>query len=419
MPQSLHRLKVGQTCQAVLLVALTVLTVMRLSGARAAMHPTTSSGGVLLVENLNGRMLGNRFHEPTASQVLAIRDGTIRGLARLPRIPYTSHLAPSPDGRHVVIASGQAGLWSINSDGSGRHTLLAPPPTTCRNGPFAIGDVAWAPGGQRLAYQVVLDNDRLVRVVGHPCPREPWGVWKTPYNPPSPRQLWDAGPFRQGPLSWSPDARSIVGNTMLRVGGEARGRDVPTVVAVDAATGRSRTLVRGAWNGISAPVTGTLAFTTGPFQGPNVIWAAGTEGKRRHVLAHAKGPVTALVWSPDGRTLAYTVGRPPSTAHAAPMTLWMVGARSPRPRLLTAGQRITLSPVWSPDGNSIAYIGGSFSCLCGPEGYDAGTAVHTVDVMTGASRLVTYAGERGVPLLSPAQFTELAWMRSFGGVGRG
>lgn len=98
-PQSLHRLTRGQTCQALIMVALTVSTAMRLSGARAAMPPATSSAGVLLVENLNGRMVGNRFQEPAASQGLAVADGTIRVLVRLPHIPYTSHLAPLPSAR--------------------------------------------------------------------------------------------------------------------------------------------------------------------------------------------------------------------------------------------------------------------------------------------------------------------------------
>lgn len=420
IPQSLHGVKRWQTCQAVLVVALTVPTATRLNAARAAMQPTASTQGVLLVETVNGRTAGNQFHQPTAGQVLAVRDATVRVLARLPNLPYTSHLAPSPDGRHVVFSSGQAGLWTVNSDGSGRHTLLAPPPTTCQNGPFATGQVVWAPGGRRLAYGVFLDNDVIRRVAGRSCPREPWGVWKTPYSSPSPRQLWESQPAGEALLTWSPGARSIVVSTVVRVGSGAGGRDVPTVLALDPATGRSRTLLKGAWNGISAPLTGTLAFTTGSIQGPNVIWAAGAAGKRRHVLAHANGPVSAMAWSPDGRTLAYTVGRPPSAAHPAPMTLWIVGARSRRPRLLATGQRVILSPVWSPDGGSIAYIGGSFSCLCGPgASYNAGTAVYTVDVVTGASRIVLYADERGVPLLSPAQFTELAWMRSSRMVGRG
>jgi TolB protein len=56
-------------------------------------------------------------------------------------------------------------------------------------------------------------------------------------------------------------------------------------------------------------------------------------------------------WSPDGRTLAYTLARPP-----APGELVLADPDGTRRRPLAAGQAFGYLPAWSPDGARLAFI---------------------------------------------------------------
>jgi WD40 repeat protein len=278
-------------------------------------------------------------------------------------------------------------------------------------------NVAWAPGGRRLAYTAAIEGD--VHVVCHPDQREVTGTWVTPLIRPVPRQV---SPFIDefGGLSWSPDGRRILVIPGFGSGEQPAGslRDTGGLVGIDAAGGGSTVLIRGrtssdVFHAQFAPRTGTIGYSLGPAFGPGEsrIWAAGTQGRRRHQLAKVSGAVTALSWSPDGHSLAIVTDSS-SARKAGARSLWLIGAVSHKLRLLAVNKDgPVMSPSWSPDSTHLAYIGGPYACRCGFGNTPLdGTTVYSVSAATGQYQVVLGRQSSG-GVLQPVRFTGLAWSR--------
>jgi Tol biopolymer transport system component len=156
-------------------------------------------------------------------------------------------------------------------------------------------------------------------------------------------------PFVINQLSWSPDGRTLAVSTFRRLPGATRSEQpVPVMLAVDTATGAVRMLVRGAQDGVFAPRGAALAYT-----------------------ASGSGP-------------------------AGGGTLQVADAQGRHGRVLARGP--ISSPAWALDGRTIAYI-------------DGGTAIRTVAMATGQTRLVLTVSAQG--LRPPGgQFLRLAWMHT-------
>jgi Tol biopolymer transport system component len=128
-----------------------------------------------------------------------------------------------------------------------------------------------------------------------------------------------------------------------------------------------------------------LPGATQPAQPVPVILAVNTAtGAVRMLVRGAQDGVFA----PRGAALAYTA------SGAGRGTLQAAGAQGRHGRVLAKGP--ISSPAWAPDGRTLAYIAG-------------GTAIRTVAVATGQTRLVLTVSAQG---LHPpgGQFLRLAWM---------
>lgn len=86
--------------------------------------------------------------------------------------------------------------------------------------------------------------------------------------------------------------------------------------------------------------------------------------------------------SPDGRTIAYTIGTVDREANRIVNQIFIVNIDGNGKRQLTAGPGSGSSPKWSPDGRRIAYVSGGQIWTMDPSGENR---VQVTNISTGAS----------------------------------
>jgi hypothetical protein len=357
-----HALPANRRMRILFAALLTVLPLVaarggRTGGAEGAYLPTLRPP-----VGVNGPLVA--LHTPVgmggSGEILEVQQGrVIRILVRGLPSPHMGRLASSPRGRYlaygedVTVAPSPPpqtqGLWLVPSTGGSPRRLLLPPRSVEGN-QLGIGPVAWSPDRYTLAYAVNPGGG----VMYGSRPEPALGIWLTRYDHVHPRLLvtfaqLGAVDFVINQLSWSSDGRTLAVSTFRRLPGATQpGQQVPVILAVNTATGAVRMLVRGGQDGVFAPRGGALAYT-----------------------ASGSGP-------------------------AAGGTLHVADVQGRHGRVLTRGP--ISSPAWAPDGRTIAYI-------------DGGTAIRTVAVATGQTRLVLTVSAQG--LRPPGgQFLRLAWMHT-------
>jgi WD40 repeat protein len=266
--------------------------------------------------------------------------------------------AYSPDGRWLATAGldGTVRLW----DATGRvHALLghADP----------VRALSWSPDPRRPrlassgreAAVLVWDPEtcRLLQTLeGHPAPVTALGwldgktlaalggqaihVWDADAGKP-------AGPVRPGPPhrpdlppAFAPDGKTL-----------AAAQVDHTVRLWDIESGKLRRTLAGHKDRIGSlawsPDSGAVA--AGSRDGTVRLWDAATGAPRPHVLEtkQANG-VTALAWSPNGRTLA--------GGGVGPVQWWDTDTGKPL-RTVRKPQTVTSALTWSPDGRTLAGAG--------------------------------------------------------------
>jgi len=152
--------------------------------------------------------------------------------------------------------------------------------------------------------------------------------------------------------AWAPD-----GKTLVAVGAEENA----ILFRVDVTSGEDEHLVQ-AGGGADAPAFSpdgrTIAFTLLPTGGSNEdIYLADADGRNVRQLTSDPAYEYEPRWSPDGATIAFVRGG----------DLWLMRADGSHARRLTTGLTVD-SPTWSTDGSHIAFvISGTGSMNEGPQ----------------------------------------------------
>src|SRR4051794_10420550 len=74
--------------------------------------------------------------------------------------------------------------------------------------------------------------------------------------------------------------------------------------------------------------------------------------------------------SPDGRTVAFTIGVVDKAANRTLTQIYTVPIEGGDPKQITNGDKSSSSPRWSPDGKRIAFVSGGQIWVMKPDGDD-------------------------------------------------
>jgi len=211
-------------------------------------------------------------------------------------------------------------------------------------------------------------------------------------------------------LTWSRDGRRLA--FVVNVADTAANTTNQDVWMWDAATNDARPLTRDPkndYNPAFSPGGDTLAFLAARGTGDDVkpaIWFLPLRGGEPWAYGHYVESVGEIAWSPDGRSIAFTMldtlskqvrewrkkkwDQAVEDERLQYNHLWVVDVASGRQRRLTSGLFNCAAPKWSPDSRSIA-------CIVNPTGkvddgnlsdigvIDAASgALHRLDAVTGS-----------------------------------
>jgi TolB protein len=232
---------------------------------------------------------------------IAVRNGAV--VERLTRNDWYEGLpAWSPDRKRIAYVSARtrdADIWVMNADGSGRKRLV---------GARRADDLypAWSPDGKLIVFA------RYGHDAGH--------VWVIRADGTGLRRLTDTPVGVDNTMArFSPDGRHIVLASTRRSG-------LHELVRVRASDGGGATFLTSSGNAMApdySPDGRRLVFVSWA-EGTATLWTIKADGGDRRVLTrHAGRSLSLPRFSPDGRSVLYTVAKPADEQTAA--RLWRIG----------------------------------------------------------------------------------------------
>lgn len=299
---------------------------------------------------------------------LSLKLGLLLGLLLLPPLAGDASMAATRSraggtGGQIVFLSdrtpglGSFGVYVMNGDGSGQHSVTRPDPQAT--------NPVWLPGGRQIAFESVASPGDW-EVYG--------GVWLMRAD--GARLKWVVRRFSRWSIdsTWSPDGTrmAFVRNNSLYLARPDGSRQRRVF-------GGLHTLARPTWS----PDGRRLALSTGSFGlGITRLTLLAVGSGRAKVIFRTRHTAWAPSWSPDNHKIAF-VGE--ARGH---FSLFVMNADGTHSRRLTAGVELAnwiTPPSWSPDSTRIVI--GKVTRRPGSE-----PNVTVVDVRTGRSRMINRGG---------------------------
>lgn len=237
----------------------------------------------------------------------------------------------------------------------------------------AVTDITWAPGGDRLAFNVEVDFD-----ANPSADPSPGGVWVMDVSEGTSRQILHCG---SGPdacaVAWSPD-----GSRLAVTHG-------PVLELIDPDSGEA-TVLQNFRQGVFSPTWSpdSRRIAASLFDGE--LTAVNRDGSARTTLSR-QPDIGGAIWSPDGSTFAYILGTEAQCPEASnadecagqyDSTIMSLRLATNTPEKLGPGGRCRCVGVgqslgWSPDGTRLVLVLAPLSG--GPSGGDFGLFVMNAD----------------------------------------
>jgi Tol biopolymer transport system component len=267
---------------------------------------------------------------------------------------FVDRVAWSPDGRRLAF-TGESGLgytetdvWTVTSDG-GR----------LRRG-TRTGDAlwpVWAPDGRSIVYARL--EDPLPNPDGSPDYSS--SLWAIDPDGANPRRLTDPAPgVTERPWSFAPDGSQLA-ITRARLAALERRAAKTRVVLVNLDGSGERVLSGTGTDPAFSPDGSRIAYASARDRNgtldygdlPSIateLYVMDADGSdRRRLTRTRRVDELAPSWSPDGKTLAYTRGRPYQNAEI--YSIWQISPDGSCPEVLLPGKprgNWYASPVWRP-----------------------------------------------------------------------
>jgi Tol biopolymer transport system component len=287
--------------------------------------------------------------------VLAIFDRTAQSQPASPAPAARTGLAAAAQSRIAFITAvpraklpkGYGWLAEVNvmnADGSGKRTLTR----TAWN----FLPPAWSPDGRKIAFERRLDPTRWKGQCGG-CDVE---VYVMNADGSGQRNLTHSPATEDGGAAWSPDGRKIV---FWRGGAQTSGLSELWVMNPDG-SGQQRISDHGGapvWSPDGQKIVFASRRDRMSARNPDrnlEIYVMNADGTGQQRLTTNSIPDANPVWSPDGRTIAFTrsVWRP----GRGEVDLYLIAADGSGERKLDAVSISDSSFSWSPDGRKIAFV---------------------------------------------------------------